>query len=322
MLGLTVALKRPLSPGGNQITLTKQVTKSLKIQGREVQPEMIGFLRDADCNCDLEEQLVRDGYLLLRGLHDPEAVQAARIEILQRLVEVDEIAEPAGDGIATGRSKRAEMHSDLGAFWRSVSEGRALRDVINGPRITQAMSDLFGEPAAHFTFAWLRAMTAGRASPLHIDHPYMNRGSSALVTCWSPMGSVDLDEGPLFIVEGSHAWSELRVQFEGLDVDREPDRPGHLKESAADLARDKGARLLTTSFQPGDCLVFGMFTAHAAFDNGSTSGRVRVSCDTRFQPASHVMDERVSGPNPPAHGGLGYGCLSAARPMTGEQTLR
>ena len=302
--------------------LTEQVTKQLKIQGREVQSDMIGSLRDADRNGDLEAQLVRDGYLLLRGLHDPQAVQAARIEILQRLVEVDEIAEPAGAGVAPGRSKRAEIQSDLGTFWRSVSEGRALRDVINGPRITQAMSDLFGEPAAHFTFAWLRTMTAGRASPLHIDHPYMNRGSNALVTCWSPMGSVGLDEGPLFIVEGSHTWPELRVQFEGLDVDREPDRPGHLKESAADLARDKGTRLLTTSFQPGDCLVFGMFTAHAAFDNGSTSGRVRVSCDTRFQPASDVMDERFSGPNPPAHGGLGYGCLSAAHPMTGEQTLR
>lgn len=302
--------------------LTEQPIKPLKIYGRRVQSDMIGSLRDADINGDLEEQLARDGYLLLRGVHDPQAVHAARIEILQRLVEVGEIAEPAGAGIATGRSKRAEMYLDLGAFWRSVSEGQALRDVINGPRITQAMSDLFGEPAAHFTFAWLRVMTAGRASPLHIDHPYMNRGSNALVTCWSPMGSVGLDEGPLFIVEGSHTWPELRVQFEGLDVDREPDRPGHLKENAADLARDKGARLLTTSFQPGDCLVFGMFTAHAAFDNGSTSGRVRVSCDTRFQPASDVMDERFSGPNPPAHGGLGYGCLSAARPMTEIQTLR
>ena len=302
--------------------LREQVSKPLKIQGREVQSDMIGSLRDANRNGDLKEQLLRDGYLLLRGLHDPQAVQAARIEILQRLVEVEEIVEPAGAGIATGRSKRAEMHSDLGTFWRSVSEGRALRDVINGPRITQAMSDLFGEPAAHFTFAWLRVMTAGRASPLHIDHPYMNRGSNALVTCWSPMGSVSLDEGPLFIVEGSHTWPELRVQFEGLDVDREPNRPGHLKESATDLARDKGTRLLTTSFQPGDCLVFGMFTAHAAFDNCSTSGRVRVSCDTRFQPASDVMDERFSGPNPPANGGLGYGCLSAAKPLTGEQSLR
>ncbi|HAB44582.1 MAG TPA: hypothetical protein DCE20_00025, partial [Gammaproteobacteria bacterium] len=87
--------------------LREQVSKPLKIQGREVQSDMIGSLRDANRNGDLKEQLLRDGYLLLRGLHDPQAVQAARIEILQRLVEVEEIVEPAGAGIATGRSKRA-----------------------------------------------------------------------------------------------------------------------------------------------------------------------------------------------------------------------
>lgn len=298
------------------------VERPLTIQGQNVPSNLLGPLRDADRGGDLSEQLASDGYLLLRGVHDADEVMAARKEILCRLAEVDEIAEPAEQGIATGRSRRAEMHPDLGAFWRSVSEGPAVRAVINGPRITAAMTELFGEPAAHFSFAWLRAMTAGRASPLHVDHPYMNRGSAALVTCWTPMGSVGLDEGPLFIVEGSHTWPDLRDQFEGLDVDREPDRPGHLKDNAADLARREGTRLLTTAFAPGDCLVFGMFTAHAAFDNGSTSGRVRVSCDTRFQPASDPMDERFSGPNPPAHGGMGYGCLSAAKPMTGEQSLR
>ena len=76
--------------------LTEQPIKPLKIYGRRVQSDMIGSLRDADINGDLEEQLARDGYLLLRGVHDPQAVHAARIEILQRLVEVGEIAEPAG----------------------------------------------------------------------------------------------------------------------------------------------------------------------------------------------------------------------------------
>lgn len=295
---------------------------NLTIGGATVPPDLIGTLRDADTDGDLAAQLDADGYLLLRGVHDADAVAAARAEVLGRLAEVDEIAEPIESGLATGRSRRAEMHPDLGAFWRSVSEGQALRAVINGPRITAAMEQLFGEPAAHFSFAWLRVMTAGRASPLHVDHPYMNRGSDRLVTCWSPMGHVGLEKGPLFILEGSHRWPELRDTFGGLDVDREPDRPGHIKQNAAELAREKQTRLLTTAFEPGDCLVFGMFTAHAAFDNGAQDGRVRVSCDTRFQPAKDPMDDRFSGPNPPAHGGMGYACLSAAQPMTAAQVLR
>ena len=295
---------------------------ALTIQGRPVPEHLVGALAEADLDADFGEQLEQDGYLLLRAINAPEDVQAARREVLARLAEVDEVAEPAEDGVATGRSRRAAMHADLGAFWKSVSDGPALRRVINGARIGAAMTRLFGEPAAPFGFAWLRTMALGRASPLHVDHPYMNRGTARLATVWTPIGAVGLDEGPLYMVEGSHRWPELRARFEGLDVDRDPSRPGHLHEHPVDLAEAHGARLLTTAFRPGDCMVFGMFTAHAAFDNQSRGGRVRVSCDTRFQPASEPMDERFAGPNPPAHGGKGYGCLAAAQPMTAALAAR
>jgi ectoine hydroxylase-related dioxygenase (phytanoyl-CoA dioxygenase family) len=197
-----------------------------------------------------------------------------------------------------------------------------LRRVIHGTRITELMSDLLGTPAAHFSFAWLRAMAAGRASPLHVDHPYMNRGSNRLLTVWTPLGDVGLDEGPLYLLEGSHRWPDLRAQFQGRDVDRDDHPPGHITDHPLDLASRHGARLLTTEFAPGDVLVFGMFTAHAAFDNTSATGRVRISCDTRFQPAADPMDDRWSGDNPPAHGGLGYGCLAASRPLTADLPRR
>ena len=177
------------------------------------------------------------------------------------------------------------------------------------------MDRLFDEPTAPFGFAWLRTMALGRASPLHVDHPYMNRGTARLVTAWTPIGAVRQDEGPPYVVEGSHHWPDLRAQFEGHDVDRDPSRPGHLQEHPIDLAEARGARLLTAAFQPGDCMVFGMFVAHAASDNRSAGGRVRVSCDTRFQPAAEPMDERFARSNPPAHGGRGYGSLGAAQPM-------
>ena len=54
------------------------------------------------------------------------------------------------------------------------SEIKSLRDVINGESIKRVMDKIFGEETTHFSFAWLRAMVQGKASPLHIDHPYMN----------------------------------------------------------------------------------------------------------------------------------------------------
>jgi len=301
-------------------TLARPVPQS--VDGRAIPPHLLGDMAEADLSGDLAAQLDRDGYLLVRGLHDPVEVMAARAEVLERLHEVGEIADPPADAVATGTSRRAEMHPDLGAFWKSVSEGPALRRVVNGWRALDFAARLFGEPAAHFSFAWLRAMPPGRASPLHVDHPYMNRGTSRLVTSWTPLGAVARDEGPLYVVEGSHRDASLRAAFEGRDVDRDNGVPGHFDAHPADIAAAKGTRLLSASFAPGDAVFFGMFAAHAAFDNATRAGRVRISCDTRFQPAADPMDPRFAGPEPPAHGGLGYGCLSAARPMTAPMLRR
>ncbi|MBX2885345.1 MAG: phytanoyl-CoA dioxygenase family protein [Granulosicoccus sp.] len=298
---------------------------ALTISGEAVENETVETLRTADVNGDLGEQLKRDGYLFLRNLHDRNSVEAARSEVLMRLGEVGEVGEPIHHGIATNSSRRREIYPDtaeLAAFWQSVSDGEALRAVINGPHIIAAMNRLFDEPATHFSFAWLRAMTAGRASPMHVDHPYMNRGSQRLVTCWSPLGKIALSDGPLYILKGSHQWADIREQFEGHDVDRDSKRPGHLEENPMDLVYRKNSKFLTAEFKPGDCLVFGMFTVHGSFDNNTQTGQIRLSCDTRFQPVADAMDERFSGPNPPAHGGLGYGCLSASLPLTETGSLR
>ncbi len=300
-------------------------THILTLNGTPVPKARVGDLHTADLNSNLAEQLEQHGYLLLRGVHDPANVNAARLEVLQRLAEVGEVKEPVESGLASGTSHRRKIYpttEDLGAFWRSVSESKALRSTINGPRIKNVMSELFQEPAQHFSFAWLRAMTSGRASPLHIDHPYMNRGSKRLVTCWTPLCPISLRDGTMYILESSHNWPDIRQGFEGHDVDRDPSRPGHIQESPIALAERKSAKLLTAEFEMGDCLIFGMFTAHGSFDNNSGNGLIRLSCDTRFQPAADPMDERFSGPNPPAHNGLGYGCLSASRPLTENSALR
>lgn len=190
------------------------------------------------------------------------------------------------------------------------------------PNVSNFMQRLFSEPVQPFDFTWLRAMTAGRASPLHIDHPYMNRGTDRLLTVWTPLGVIPIEQGPLFVLEGSHRWPELRTQFEGHDVDRHPQKPGFVAEHAIDLAKAHGSQILTTNFKPGDAMVFSMFVAHASLDNNNQDSAIRLSCDTRFQPRSEPMDERFRGPAPTAHGGRGYGCLSAAQPLTATPQVR
>ena len=59
-----------------------------------------------------------------------------------------------------------------------------------------------------------------------------------------------------------------------------------------------------------------MTTLHGALDNHSPLGRVRLSCDVRYQPAAEPLDPRYFGADPGGTFGGGYGELNGARPLT------
>ncbi len=295
------------------------------LEGRRLAAEAVAPMVDSSAliadGAALRARLAVDGYLLLRGIIDCDEVMAARREVLSRMAEVGEIAEPAEAALPTGTSRRAELHPDLGAFWRSVSEGPAVRLAVHGGRARSVAAAILDQPVRPFDFVWLRAMLAGRASPLHFDHVYMNRGTDRVVTAWIPLGDVAVADGPLAVVENSNRFDDLTASYRGHDVDRDPSRPGHVAESAFAFLKERGARLLTSDFRAGDLCLFGMFTLHGSVDNASPAGRVRLSVDTRWQAADQPMDERWSGPDPKGHGGKGYGALGSARPL-GAPALR
>lgn len=286
---------------------------------------MLGWLRAtpaADADDDmLRDRLADDGYLYITEALDTDAVVAARREVMQRLVDVDEIQEPAIEGLSTGTSRRGELIDDLGAFWKSVSEGPRLRRVTHGGNLAAIMARILDGAVRPYDFLWLRATRPGGASAYHFDHVYMNRGTDRLLTAWIPLGDVPLEDGPLAIVEGSHRWDDLIDAYRGFDVDRDTSRPGHVTTEPVTLARERGTRLLTGDFKSGDVVVFSMFTLHGSLDNRSSIGRVRLSCDTRYQRANEPFDERWVGENPVGHG-QGYGSMSAAQPATSAPIFR
>ena len=299
---------------------------SFLVDGRPIPADLLrplGETTDTPSTRDaLREKLATDGYLLLRGFLSRELVVRARNMILRRLAAVDEIREPASEAVATGKSRRAEEAPDLGAFWRELSEMPALRELTHGAQLNALMADLLVDAATPFDFVWLRAVPPGRASPLHYDHVYMNRGSQRVLTCWIPLGDIPATDGPLLVVEGSHRFDDLIARFRGHDVDVNPSMPGHLDASAITLARQRDCSVQSTSFKAGDIVIFGMFLLHGSCDNASPSDRVRLSCDVRYQAEVDARDPRWFGNPPPGHGGKSYGGLSAAQPLTSPPISR
>ncbi len=295
------------------------------IAGQPVPPSLLAPLNEiADwrsVQSELPERLARDGYVLLRNALDHDLVRQARREVLAQLAAVGEIADPVDAAVASGISRRAAMHCDLGAFWRSVCEVPQIRQLTHGTRLAEISAAVLGKPTVPFDFLWLRTMLEGRATPLHFDHVYMNRGSANVVTSWVPLGDVPMEAGPLVVVEGSNRFADVIARYRGVDVDRDG-LPGSFPGDAVAFAQERGARLLTSNFQVGDVILFDMFTLHGSCDNRMGGGRVRLSCDVRWQPADDARDDRWFGSPPPGHGDQSYGGLNGAKPLGAEYIKR
>ena len=75
---------------------------------------------------------------------------------------------------------------------------------------------------------------------------------------------------------------------------------GEITEDPHQLARDWNTRWLTTDYRMGDVLIFTMRTVHAGTDNEIDP--LRLSTDSRYQPANQPIDPRWVGEHPIGHG--------------------
>lgn len=291
-------------------------------KGRIIAAHLIGPLAEFGALLRQPERLRarfdQDGYVFLRGALPVDAVRAARREVFARLAEMDEIASPAEDGIATGRSQRLALHPDRGAFWKSVSEGPALRALTHGAALRGVAEALFGESCLGHDLIYLRAAAVGRALDMHYDFPFFCRLHDRLATSWIPIGDVPTTDGPIYVVEGSTRFDDLLADVQTQDAIGDRSRKFAFEMHPADFAASRDTRLLTADFQAGDVLLFSMRLAHGSLDNCSPIGRTRLSCDLRWQPAAMPQDERYFGADPRGVTGGGYGDLNGAKPLTAQ----
>ena len=168
----------------------------------------------------LRARLAEDGYLFVRGLHDPAAVLAARDDILRLMAEdglLDPGAPPA-EGLANPAAGEPATTSTRA---RTRYKTESLGAVVHGARLAGFCERLLGGPVASYGFQWFRAAGPGAASPIHGDAPYMSRGTSRVASCWTPIGDVPPELGGLVLCLGSHRWERVRETYGRTDVDRD-----------------------------------------------------------------------------------------------------
>jgi hypothetical protein len=242
------------------------------------------------------ESFRRNGYALVRGLLDREAVLALRAAYFTRFDPV--LLAPgttARDGVFSGTTP-----ADLPPYGTA---GHPAYELVRSPafdrftrneRLRQVAEVLLGGPVELLPRRILRHFdrASARASRAHVDFDYMDHGSDQVVTAWIPLGDCPIDSGGLVYLENSH-----RVPTEKLEPLREhTDRPHDRRPISNDLgitARALGGRWLWTEYRAGDVVLHSPHLVHASLD---VSGEVmRLSADVRFRRLDAPGDERWNG---------------------------
>lgn len=271
--------------------------------GREFEPEsryLTLQLRESDALEDpgaLRVRLAQDGYLFVRGLHDRGEVLQARRDILERMAARGDL-DPAAS-LMEGVVNPARQPTSTSVRGNEDLKTPSLRTVLYGPRAMQFFERLLGGESRAYNFQWLRAAGPGACSGIHSDVVYMGRGTHHLYTCWTPLGDMTPEMGPLCVCLGSHRWTRVRETYGASDVDRDLIE-GVFTRDPAELVDRFGGRWATAAdLRAGDVIIQNIFILHASLTN--TTNRFRLSCDTRYQRKDEPVDDRWDGESPRGH---------------------
>jgi hypothetical protein len=272
---------------------------NVKFFGYEMEvggPYLTADLRDSNeilhDGVKLRERLKDDGYLLIRELRAPQVVLRARRQVLEAMGGQGLLMPGTDimDGIINPDAKRS---STTGV--RANEEYRvlpAVQAVFHDPSVPAFFDRLLGGESGSFDFQWMRVAASGAESTIHSDIVFMGRGTTDLYTCWTPMGGVTLDMGPVVLCLGTDKIEAMKSTYWAADVDRDLIE-GYFSKDPMEMVTRFGGRWATTEFHPGDVLIFGMHILHASLAN--ISNRYRISADMRYQLASEPFDERWKG---------------------------
>ena len=240
----------------------------------------------------LRRSLRDQGYVFLRGALCSASVRRLRAAYLAHFpASMFKPGTARDEGIFSGTyPDELPPHGTPGhpahAFVRSVE----FRTFVAAPRLQALAQALLGGPALRLCRTPLRHFVRGSgvASRAHIDHTYLNGGSSELITFWIPIGDCPLVAGGLIYLENSIG-VDLDDLREALPIDRAHDTRAltHDLRALADRTRK---RWLHADFAAGDVIVHSPFIVHASIN--AQVDMMRISIDVRFVRTGAAVDPR------------------------------
>jgi hypothetical protein len=240
--------------------------------------ELLDSTPVADDPSVLRERLAGDGYLFFRDLLPATVIDDVRGQLARILADSHWLAPGSAPDelLASGRAVEEGSAGFFGAY-TAIQSTEAFHALAARPELLAMAERLLGEPAfAHPAHICRIAPPSPGANPtpIHQDYRFI-QGCIDTLTTWLPLSSAPPEIGGLRVFAGSPRLGVLPVKAS--------DGPGMMRAEAD----EDHPEWRTTSYRPGDVLLFSSLTVHGAMPNKTK--QLRLSADFRYQAVSSPM---------------------------------
>jgi hypothetical protein len=228
----------------------------------------------------LKALLAEHGYLLLRGALNRDLVQRVRDDLIAVLHDCNILESPAAPPIWSGGPPPTE--EEYMAYYERAVQLDSFNRLAESAEVRAVMEAIYDGPVQVWEQRLLRIIPPDPdgAAPLgvgaHQDgSPQLGYLTQDFCTAWVPLTDIDDRLGGLAVVPGSHRGG-VRAQTGSASSSLRTAKTQTFEAPSA------GEQWVTSTYRPGDLVVFASMTLHKGQPN--TSDRLRLSCDFRYQP--------------------------------------
>jgi hypothetical protein len=228
----------------------------------------------------LKALLAEHGYLLLRGALNRDLVQRVRDDLIAVLHDCNILESPTAPPIWSGGP--APTEEEYMAYYERAVQLDSFNRLAESAEVRAVMEAIYDGPVQVWEQRLLRIIPPDPdgAAPLgvgaHQDgSPQLGYLTQDFCTAWVPLTDIDDRLGGLAVVPCSHRGG-VRAQTGSASSSLRTAKTQTFEAPSA------GEQWVTTTYRPGDLVVFASMTLHKGQPN--TSDRLRLSCDFRYQP--------------------------------------
>ena len=240
---------------------------------------------------DLRQRVNQDGFGMFRGLVPKKDVLDLRRLILEMfndrgwILDGTHVMDGIVDPIVSATVSFASNGVDMKAY-QDVYRMKEFHQLAHHPNIVDVCERLFNEAVFVHprNIARLMAPHPNTApTPPHQDFIFI-QGTKSTYTCWLPLGDCPHELGGLSLMPGTHKQDILPV--------RQAEGAGHRRIVMDGPDND----WVEGDLEVGDVILFHSHLVHRSLPN-RTKGRIRLSCDYRYQPISLPVEKASLAPH-------------------------